>query len=474
MFNQPININQKNFLLILYVVILGVFGPAIYLISNSESQLPFIKKAANDSLQGRISLGDKILVKAHNNSAKQMGTEAYGKGDYLAAQENFGMALKSDRNDPEARIYLNNATAAKTKSPHQIGVSVPIGGDLGVAEEILRGVAQAQTEINSKGGIDGKLLMVKIANDDNNAELGKEIANKFVADNKLLAVIGHNSSNVSMAAAPIYEEAGVVMITPTSSAETLSNMGNHIFRTVPNTRALADSLADYALNTARKTNIGVCLDSDAEASVSFKQNFTWAVYNYGGKIARLNCDFAAADFNGANIPSQAISQGIDTLLLAPSVRKVDKAIEVVNANDDRLTLLGNHSLNTYSTLKEGQNGVNGMVLSVAWYPQSNDSNFMQEAKELWGGGVNWRTAMAYDATQTVSKAISTGANRENLQQALTHPEFSADGASTDITFLPSGDRNLKGTLIKIQPGENSGTGYDFVSLGGDRASTTAK
>lgn len=42
------------------------------------------------------------------------------------------------------------------------------------------------------------------------------------------------------------------------------------------------------------------------------------VCDYISKIAPIECDFSAANFNGGNIPSQAISQGVDALLLAPS------------------------------------------------------------------------------------------------------------------------------------------------------------
>lgn len=461
MFNQPININQRYFLLILYAVILCIFGPTMYWVTHRES--PTALPGGKNSIEKRVSLGDKILVTAHSNEAKQEGVSAFDQGDYVAAQEDFSSALRSDRNDPEARIYLNNTIAAKTKNPERIAVSVPIGGDLGVAEEILRGVAQAQAEINNNGGIKGKPLMVKIANDDNSPDLAREIANVFVKDKKLSAVVGHVGSDASIAAAPIYETAGIVMITPSSSAEALSTIGSHIFRTVPSTRDLADSLANYAVNTAGKTNIAVCVDADAQASVSFKENFIWAVYNYGAKINSLNCDLSAADFNPIDIPSQAISSGADALLLAPSVRKVDKALEIAVANDDRLTLLGNHSMNTYTTLKQGQNDVNGMVLNVPWYPEVKNS-FTEDAQKLWGGAVNWRTAMAYDATKTISTGMASSQERAQLQQVLANPEFTAQGATTSISFLPSGDRNLKGTMIKIQPGNKSGTDYDFVAL----------
>lgn len=461
--SKNINITQKSFLLSLYILTLGVFVPAAYWLINSEISLPLIAKNPHHPLQQRISLGDKILIKAHNNSAKQLATAAFAKGNYIKAQEEFIAALTSDRNDPEARIYLNNTIAAKTQAPYRIGVSIPIGGDLAVAEEILRGVAQAQEKINHQGGIGGKLLMVKIANDDNDAEIAREIAEQFIRDEQILAVVGHNSSNASLAAAPIYQEGALPMISPTSSAETLAGIGKYIFRTVPSTRSLADALAEYGVKTAGKTKIAICVDSTAQASVSFKENFTWSVYDRGGEIVPLNCDLSAADFIAQDIPSQAISQGAEALLLAPSVRRAEQAMAIVAANSDRLTLLGNHSLNSYVTLKEGQNDANGMVLAVAWHPQPADT-FTQSALQLWGGAVNWRTAMAYDAVQTISGGLSKSKSRIELQAAISNPEFDAPGASSQVSFLPSGDRNLSGTLITIQPGEKSGTGFDFVTL----------
>lgn len=468
MINKRINITQKNLLLFLYIIVLGLFGPALYWISNSDTKLPFptdTKEAAKNQIQKRISIGDRSLVTAHNNVAKQAGINAFANNDYLTAYEHFNSALRINPNDPESLIYLNNAAAAKAEEPYKIGVSVPIGGDLNVAQEILRGVAQAQDEINQNGGLNGKLVMVEIANDDNDPQIAQEIASKFVRDNKILAVVGHNDSNVSIAAAPIYQESGLVMITPTSSAEKLATMGNYIFRTAPSTRALTDALADYTVNVARKENIAMCIDSDAQVSVSFRENFTWAVYNYGGKIIPLSCDLAAADFSPAEIPSQAISKGADALLIAPSVRKVSEAMEIVVANDDRLTLFGNHSLFNYKTLKEGKNDANGMVLPVGWYPQPKiKTSFSINARRLWGGSVNWRTAMAYDASQAIFQALVPDSNRQQLQQTLANPDFAARGATSEISFLPTGDRNLRATLVKVKPGKKSGTGYDFAAI----------
>ena len=128
-------------------------------------------------------------------------------------------------------------------------------------------------------------------------------------------------------------------------------------------------------------------------------------------------------------------------------------------------MFGTHTLNTYSTLKEGQDAIKGMVLAVAWNPSVQpNSNFVADAKNLWGGSVGWRTAMAYDAAKTIFQGMTVEDSHQGLQQALQKPTFTASGATSEIKFLPSGDRNLQGTLIEVQPGNGSGTGYDFVPL----------
>ena len=473
MFHKQTNLTQRKYLVSAYIAILAVVTPVLYLISNREIGLPFTQKNHNNQITNRISTGDKLLILAQNNSYKQAGTEAFANGDYVTAQKNFDLSLKSNFNDPEARIYLNNTIAAKTQDPYTIGVSVPIGGNLNVAQEILRGVAQAQEEINKSGGVDGKLLMLEVANDDNDSDTALEVAEKFIKNPKVKAVIGHNSSNVSLAVAPVYQENGLVMITPTSSAEDLPETGDYIFRSTPNTRALSQLLADRAVNTLNKTKIAICYDSKSKSIESFKDEFTWSTFNYGGEIVPVDCDFSAPDFQASEIVSQAVSSGAEAMLLAPSLNKIDDAIAVAKADRGRLTLFGTHTMNTYSTLKEGKDAIRGMILAVAWNPLTQpNSEFVVDAKKLWGGSVGWRTAMAYDAAKTVFQGIAVKDSRQGLQETLRNPAFTAEGASSKISFLPSGDRNMQGTLIEVQPGNRSGTGYDFVPIEVDTPSTS--
>jgi branched-chain amino acid transport system substrate-binding protein len=419
----------------------------------------------NSAIEKRLSSGEKLLISADSSPEKEAGIEKFKAGQFEEAVTQFRASVKKNRNDPESWIYLNNATARANGNFVRIAVSVPIGGNLNVAKEILRGVAQYQNEVNYGKYLQGKLLEVEIANDDNNSEVAKKIAREFTEDSSVLAVIGHNSSDVSIAVAPIYQKAGLVMVSPTSVSRNLSGIGNYIFRTVPSSRKIADTLAKYVVKSARKNHIAICTDSKAQASVSFKEDFTEAIYAEEGQITRTACDFSAPDFNPDEVVTKAIGDGANGLLLSPSVEKTNQAIEIVRSNKGRLALFGNHSLYSFDVLQQGQAEANGLVLSVFWHASdTRNTTYSSVAQKLWGGGGSWRTAMAYDATQAIALGLNSGFKRERLQRSLASASFTMKGATGLVRFLPTGDRQGNGLLVKVLPGKSSGTGYDFVAL----------
>ena len=432
-------------------------------VAPGEKKVPNSNTAKN--IAQRISVGEEILITADRNLNKEDGARAFAAGDYSEAMAQYEASLQVRRNDPEAWIYKNNAMAIASGNFLAIAASVPIGGNLNVAKEMLRGVAQLQQELNSRGGINGKLLLVAIANDDNNPQIAKQIARDFSQDEQILAVVGHNSTEASVAAASIYQQEELVMISPTTVGSSLSNAGSYIFRTTPDTRSTAYTLARYTVESARKSKVAICFASDAKASQSYKNAFEWSIFQAGGQLVKIDCDFSDPNFNPESIPSKAISSGADALLIAPSIYNVNQAIAVMQANKKRLPLLANQTMYNFETLEQGKADVNGMVLSVAWYSTLvSNEDFIEGVKSLWGGTVGWRTAMAYDAAKAIEIALTSGTSREQLQKTLANPDLTFDGATGKMQFLPSGDRNLKGVLVKVESGDRSGVGYDFVLM----------
>jgi branched-chain amino acid transport system substrate-binding protein len=341
---------------------------------------------------------------------------------------------------------------------------MPIGTDVNAAKEMLRGIAQAQNEINTAGGIGGVPLKVLIANDDNDREIAKQIAQAFANNPDILGVVGHFGSNATLAASEIYQQNGLVVISPTSTSVALSGKGKYIFRTVPSDRFTGSALAKYMLSKLNLQKAAVFFNSGSNYSISLKDVFTTSVFGDGGEIVS-EFDFANPNFNAGEAVQQARQLGAQVLMLAPDSAMLNQALLVIQANDRQLFLLGGDSVYKPQTLQIAGKDALGMVLAVPWHILGHaNAEFPKTASQLWGGDVNWRTAMAYDATQALIAAIKRNPTRQGVQEALSASDFSASGASGEIRFLPSGDRNRAVQLVKIEKGSRSGFGYDFVPI----------
>lgn len=434
--------------------------------SQFQQQNASLPPYTNSPLKNRMSLGENIFVREGRPPDKEAGRKAFEAGDFATAVNNFQLSLQAKRNDPETLIYLNNAKIGKSKSL-KVAVIVPIGISLNEAEEILRGVAQAQDEVNSNGGINGLPLQVQIAS-INNFEMLKQVDTELVNDKSTVAVIGFSRDT------SIYNKHGLVMVSPVNPKKP-SKQTKYVFYATPTPDVFSDAIASYIVKKARLTNIAICSDStftvnQEKISNEIVNQYTDSIRKYGGKVTSTVCDLGAPTFQPSDFLSRAISDGAEGLLLIPRPDKLNSAIEVARENKGRLPLFGFQGMYTERTLKYGQADVKGMVLPVSWHRDAVASkSFAHKAVQLWGGEVSPRTATAYDALQAIIAGLKKGNTREELQKALSNPNFSALGATGTIQFSRTGDRHGGVFLVKIEPCDpshpcNSSTGYRFKLL----------
>jgi len=410
-----------------------------------------------------ISTGEKILITENLTPDKQAGVEAYAKGDWKEAIAKFQSSLQQNPNDPEARSYLNNAKIGNSKAL-KIAVSIPIGSNLNIAQEILRGAAQSQDEVNNSGGINGIPIKLVIADDQNKPDIAAQVATEFTNDNTIIAVMGHNFSEAANAAAEIYQKEGLVAVFPTSG--NVENDNKYIKRVSSSTVSEAKALAKYA-KTKNLTKIAICADSTDRSSRSIQNEFTDSWQKNGGQVAKTTCDFASKDFTPQLIMQQIIAEGADGILLRPNINRIEDATSIAQANQGKLQLMGSSTMYTQKTL-DVRKDASGMVVSAIWHPDFNPRNlFGKNAEKLWNGPVSWRTATSYDSMQVIIAGLKQNPNftRDGLQQFISKQDFLIEGVTGTVKFKPSGERDDENQMIllKVHPA-NSLTGYDFAPL----------
>ena len=431
--------------------------------SNPGASPTVSRSTDNINVVGADGSSGQSILPGDVSEAKQKGLEALAAGNYDEAQSEFTAALQAQRNDPESLIYLNNAKIGD-ESAYTIATSIPAGTVINPALEIIRGVAQAQTEINQEGGINGTPLKVLVLNDDGRDDQAADIATALVNDEDVLGVVGHFASDTTLAAAEVYEAGELTMISPTSTAVKIANAGDYIFRTVPSDRLAAATLSRYVLNTLNKNKAVIFHVGNSTYSQSVRSEFTTELLSGGGTVV-AEFDITKPGFSAGKALQEAQDSGAEVIMLALTVDTVGTSNRIINVNQRSLPMVGSDGLYNPSVLDEGRENALGLTVAVPWHILSNEqSQFVRKSRQLWGGDVNWRTAMAYDATLALEEAIAVDPSREGVAAVLSDPNFSLQGATGTVSFFPTGDRNQPSQLVTVVEGSRSGSGYDFVPV----------
>jgi len=114
----------------------------------------------------------------------------------------------------------------------RFGVGAPVtGSDAAFGAQLKNGAEQAIADINEAGGILGKKIVVSYGDDVADPKQGVSVANNFAGEG-VKFVIGHFNSGVTMPTSEVYQENGILQITPGSTNPRITerNMWN-IFRT---------------------------------------------------------------------------------------------------------------------------------------------------------------------------------------------------------------------------------------------------
>jgi ABC-type branched-subunit amino acid transport system substrate-binding protein len=424
--------------------------------------------------ENHLSEGEKILIPGSILSEKQNGVKAFADGKYTDAISLFKQARKKEPRDPETLIYLNNARIAAQNLPaYTIAVAAPLDSgkdDVNQSgQELLRGVAQAQDEVDRGQKINGKSLKVAIADDADKEDQGTEIANILTATAKsdILAVVGHFSSSVTLKTAPVYEQGKLVLVSPTSTSEEISKSGDFIFRTVSSDRVSAQSLSSYLLNRSRQQRVAVFYNPGNPYSQSLRDQFQTTFRSGGGNIVE-EFDLSTILFNPDIAVDKAKKLGSTGLILFPNISTRDPAIKAIKANRDGYCMVGGDSLYNVQTLKDaGKESVYRLVIATFWHRlNSPNQQFPKDSQILWRAPVSPNTASAYDATRALIEALKNmpEASRLSVQKALADPKFNTIGATGDISFDNNGDRKQPIIqLVAVVPSSNN-SAYEFVPI----------
>ena len=323
--------------------------------------------------------------------------------------------------------------------------------------------------LNASGGIGGKKIHVLVEDDQSRPEEAATAVNKLIAQDGVVAVLGEVASSRSLAAAPICQNAGVPMISPSSTNPRVTEIGDHIFRVCYIDPFQGMVIAKFARNTLHFSKGAIFRDNKNDYSVGLANYFSEAYKGMGGTIvadesySEGDQDFKAQLTNiKGKKPEFIFVPGYYTEvgLIARQARELGLNVPMLGGDgwvSDRL-------------LEIAQDALNGSYFVNHYY--ENDPNpvvqsFVQNYRKRYNSTPDGLAALAYDAAGVLAHAMLELQTQDSkaFETLSGPPTADQKAARAKLRALIAATRDYPGVTGQISLDEHRNAVKPAVFLG---------
>ena len=182
-------------------------------------------------------------------------------------------------------LFPLSAPAASSADPIILGEISPLTGkEAAFGQQAHRGILMAIDEVNARGGVLGRPLVL-IA-EDNQSKPGDSatIAKKLVSRDKVVALLSSATSSQCLEIAPIAQAAKVPFVATTATAAEVTEKRDYIFRSCFIDPFQGAVLAKFAFDTLKVKRIALITSVSTSYSVGLSKVFRERLAALGGEI----------------------------------------------------------------------------------------------------------------------------------------------------------------------------------------------
>ena len=341
-----------------------------------------------------------------------------------------------------------------------LGMIGPLTGSVAVyGTHIENGVKLAIEEINAAGGVtlsDGAhQLAVETKDDQGDATECVNAMNALISDGIQL-VVGSATSGCTSAITSIANSEGVVMITPSGTADSLTTTMDYVFRTCFRDSFQGELAAQYALDEGY-TKVGVVYCSADTYSAGLRDAFIAACADRGLDVVAEESVATMTEVDYTNQFNKMVAAGAE-LVFTPFYYDVMGPYLVPQARSAGFTgvLLGGDGVDsTETTIPDGADlSVYNDVYFVNHYStelatSDVSKNFIESYEAKYGETPNNFDALAYDAVYVYKAAMEAcgASDAASVQAALADTSAAYDSTCGTFSFDETGTPIKNGVLM---------------------------
>ncbi len=320
-------------------------------------------------------------------------------------------------------LFIFSFSAYALAGELYFGLSAPLTGDYAqYGEAFKKGVELALEEFNEKGGLNGVKIGLIAMDSKGDPKEAANIAQKFVMDRRIIAEIGDFTSTCCLAAAPIYQRAGLVQLSPTSSHPDFTKQGDYMFRNIITQEAEGPYIAAYAYKDLGKRKAAVVYIQNDWGIVA-KDNFIKGFKKLDGKIVAEE-KFNPGTKDYTNILTKIKAKNPDIIYIAMMYSEAALLAKQMKKLGMDTPLIGTGALYSPKLIELGGDAVEDLYCTSSFYPESDNpvvKSFVEKYKAKYGETPNMFAAQAYDAAGLLLaalKSIDGKITRKKVKEAL--------------------------------------------------------
>ncbi len=355
------------------------------------------------------------------------------------------------------------AQTAGTTGDIPIGVyGAQTGDQAAFGTSTANGVRLAADEINAAGGVLGRKIRLIVEDDQGRAEEAASVVTKLITANNVEALIGENSSNQSLAAAPIAQANGVPMISPSSTNPAVTEKGDYIFRVCFTDPYQGKALASFVRNQLKLDTAAILVDRRNDYSVGLANVFRRELEAAGGRIV------AEQSYSGGDTDFRSqlttIRQAAPQALFIPGFYTEVGQI-AIQARDLGITvpLVGGDGWDSPVVIQIGGKAIEGSYFSDHYFVGDTRpvvQKFVTEYRRRHGKNPEATAALGYDALHLWAGAAKRAGSmdRKAIRDQIAQTK-NYEGVAGTITMGPDRNPIKPVAMIKIENGQMNFAGW---------------
>lgn len=343
-----------------------------------------------------------------------------------------------------ALAMLAVGTAANAQQVVKIGHAGPLTGAIAhLGKDNENGARLAVEEINKAGlTINGQKVTLELVGEDDagDPKTGTAVAQKLV-DAKVVGVVGHLNSGVSIPAAKIYSDAGIVQISPSSTNPAYTQQGfKTTYRVVATDAQQGPALANYASKSLKAKTVAIIDDATAYGKGLADEFEKTAKANGMNVVAREATNDKATDFKAiltkvkGKKPEVIMYGGMDATggPLAKQARELG-----INAK-----IVGGDGMCTDKVAELSGPAVVNIICSeagLALSKMAKGADFEKNYKARFNSPVQIYAPFTYDSVYVIVDAMKRANSTDKAAILGQMPTTNMNGLIGNIAFTDKGD-----------------------------------